>query len=109
MNMEAVESKHRLLPSLCKCKLCLSVVLEVRDCAGFYHYECSNTECENRLYDYEHWQTGRKAWNERNKPLVRCAANRDGECVNTGCPQLRDKEPHATGRHCPLDNYDDED
>jgi len=38
------------------------------------------------------------------KPLTRCAAGRDGECSHTECPQLRDSEPRASGRHCPLDN-----
>jgi hypothetical protein len=43
-------------------------------------------------------------------PLTRCAAGRDGECAHAQCPQLRDKEPATTGRHCPLDNHagDDE-
>lgn len=44
----------------------------------------------------------RKAW-----PLVRCAAGRDGDCTHISCPQLRDTEPQATGRHCPLDNEDE--
>jgi hypothetical protein len=38
------------------------------------------------------------------KPLKRCASGRDGECGHAQCPQLRDNEPAATGRHCPLDN-----
>jgi hypothetical protein len=42
------------------------------------------------------------------KTLTRCAANRDGECGHGQCPQLRDNEPLATGRHCPLDVEDDE-
>lgn len=33
----------------------------------------------------------------------RCAADRDGDCSSAACPQLRDGEPHASGRHCPLD------
>lgn len=37
------------------------------------------------------------------KPLTRCAAARDGDCTHPQCPQLRDNEPRATGRHCPLD------
>lgn len=37
-------------------------------------------------------------------PITHCAAGRDGECGHALCPQLRDKEPRATGRHCPLDN-----
>jgi hypothetical protein len=39
----------------------------------------------------------------------RCKSSRDGECVWKDCPQLRDREPDATGRHCPLDTWDDED
>lgn len=42
------------------------------------------------------------------KPLELCAAGRDGECHHKDCPQLRDNEPMATGRHCPIDNWDDE-
>ena len=40
-----------------------------------------------------------------------CHAGRDGDCIWVECPQLRDGEPVATGRHCPLDNglYDAED
>ena len=41
------------------------------------------------------------------KPLVLCAAASDGECNHPECPQLRDNEPEATGRHCPLDTWDD--
>lgn len=37
-------------------------------------------------------------------PLTICAAGRDGECGHAQCPQLRDGEPRATGRHCPLDS-----
>jgi hypothetical protein len=32
-----------------------------------------------------------------------CHAGSDGDCSWSGCPQLRDGEPRATGRHCPLD------
>lgn len=37
-----------------------------------------------------------------------CHAGRDGECHWRRCPQLRDNEPNATGRHCPLDKEDEE-
>lgn len=33
----------------------------------------------------------------------RCHGARDGDCNWKKCPQLRDDEPKATGRHCPLD------
>lgn len=36
-------------------------------------------------------------------PLKGCAAGRDGDCTHSQCPQLRDNEPRASGRHCPLD------
>lgn len=42
------------------------------------------------------------------RPLVRCAAGRDGECFHSQCPQLRDGEPVKSGRHCPLDVRDEE-
>ncbi len=32
----------------------------------------------------------------------RCHAGKDGDCIWTDCPQLRDSEPIATGRACPL-------
>lgn len=41
--------------------------------------------------------------------ITSCRAGRDGECNDPRCPQLRDNEPEATGRHCPLDNDDEED
>lgn len=40
--------------------------------------------------------------------ITQCMAGRDGECCDPRCPQLRDNEPEATGRHCPLDT-DEED
>jgi hypothetical protein len=39
---------------------------------------------------------------------ARCRSKFDGECHWAGCPQLRDGEPEASGRHCPLDCEDDE-
>jgi hypothetical protein len=33
----------------------------------------------------------------------RCHADDDGDCVWSGCPQLRDDEPRRSGRHCPRD------
>lgn len=32
-----------------------------------------------------------------------CMGSRDGDCCWSECPQLRDGEPGANGRHCPLD------
>lgn len=37
----------------------------------------------------------------------RCHAATDGECNKPErCPQIRDGEPKATGRHCPLDTWE---
>jgi hypothetical protein len=38
-----------------------------------------------------------------------CHSGRDGECNWQQCPQLRDKEPATTGRHCPYDTNRDDD
>lgn len=35
--------------------------------------------------------------------MTRCKSDDDGDCTWKGCPQLRDKEPAKSGRHCPLD------
>jgi hypothetical protein len=42
------------------------------------------------------------------RPLVGCAAARDGDCTHPDCPQFHDKEPQSTGRHCPLDTSSEE-
>jgi hypothetical protein len=63
------------------------------------------------LCEYETTQPKRPAWqsvaNNIRAALAgpeRCHADRDGDCWETSvCPQLRDGEPKATGRHCPLD------
>lgn len=39
----------------------------------------------------------------RGKITLLCQASKDGDCTWPGCPQNRDNEPDATGRHCPLD------
>lgn len=38
---------------------------------------------------------------------AQCRGHEDGECFWKDCPQLKDGEPAKTGRHCPLDNRDD--
>lgn len=40
--------------------------------------------------------------------ITTCQASRDGDCSHAQCPQLRENEPHKSGRHCPLDNREDE-
>jgi hypothetical protein len=37
-----------------------------------------------------------------------CHAHKDGDCAWQHCPQLRDDEPKATGRHCPLDIHQED-
>lgn len=37
-----------------------------------------------------------------------CHADGDGECDWEDCPQLRDGEPRKSGRHCPYDNWGEE-
>lgn len=48
--------------------------------------------------------------NQANAPKTEnCHAASDGDCFWKSCPQQRDGEPHKSGRHCPLDNRQDED
>lgn len=42
--------------------------------------------------------------NESTKEPQSCHAGQDGDCNWSKCPQLRDNEPHTTGRHCPIDD-----
>ena len=46
---------------------------------------------------------------ERYEDKERCHADSDGDCIAATCPQLRDNEPTASGRHCPLDTWVDPD
>jgi hypothetical protein len=36
-----------------------------------------------------------------------CQSGKDGDCTWEHCPQVRDKEPDRSGRHCPLDLWCD--
>ena len=38
-----------------------------------------------------------------------CQADRDGDCDHPGCPQVRDGEPRASGRSCPVPGLPDGD
>lgn len=50
----------------------------------------------------------RVAFDPNAAPIERCAAARDGECFHAQCPQLKDGEPVKSGRHCPIDNWSDD-
>lgn len=41
--------------------------------------------------------------------LSKCASQRDGDCYHKLCPQLRDNEPQATGRSCPIYDWEGHD
>lgn len=47
--------------------------------------------------------TDTRAFYDEDGRFTRCRAGSDGDCVWSACPQLRDGEPAASGRHCPLD------
>ncbi len=49
------------------------------------------------------------ACRKKEPSVIRCRAAKDGDCIWEDCPQLRDGEPRATGRHCPLDGGDKDD
>ena len=51
------------------------------------------------------WLTHAKMCHD--EATVGCRAGMDGECNWKHCPQERDGEPAATGRHCPLDKREE--
>lgn len=59
--------------------------------------QCTEPECTlDAKVDKPH------CWRHDPTPTL-CQSGRDGECGWVHCPQLRDGEPKATGRHCPID------
>ena len=58
------------------------------------------------MIEYEHYPPNDIVDSRRGSQFY-YHAHRDGECWWDLCPQLRDCEPEATGRHCPLDNRDE--
>ncbi len=38
----------------------------------------------------------------------RCHAGKDGECHHKECPQIKDNEPMKSGRHCPIDTWEED-
>lgn len=80
---------------------------EMREAFHTAHDEAESGDF--RVYSPDHqWQAMLAAAPEVGS-LLRCAAARDGECNHAQCPQLRDGEPENSGRHCPIDNWDEED
>lgn len=59
-------------------------------------------DCAEALRYYRASPYGGGKW-DGPEPVNTCHACSDGECFWEWCPQLRDNEPAATGRHCPLD------
>jgi len=64
-----------------------------------------------RVAILDHYQQGGSLMKETQpeaksalKGEAHCHAGSDGECHWEGCPQIKDNEPHKTGRHCPLDD-----
>ena len=56
-------------------------------------------EAENRTENVD----GSVRLDPQRRMMTGCHADDDGDCNHAQCPQLRDKEPDTTGRHCPLD------
>lgn len=48
-------------------------------------------------------------YDAHSRRMTLCQADDDGYCTWSGCPQNRDAEPRATGRHCPYDREPDYD
>lgn len=43
----------------------------------------------------------------QSRRMTRCQADDDDYCDFADCPQMRDGEPHMSGRHCPLDREEE--
>jgi hypothetical protein len=82
--------------------MCGFVIVGLKYCG--YTGDCEHKSCEQSEKSAAADSQRTPADKEGAKPLTRCAAARDGDCSHAQCPQLRDGEPRATGRHCPLDN-----
>lgn len=85
-------------------KTCLVCGIDHNDKAAKRSGKCPIEEAEKdspaeELIEKEH---GQQAVNPH------CHSASDGECFWKGCPQLREGEPHKTGRHCPLPKWEDE-
>ncbi len=48
-------------------------------------------------------------WRAQFPGVTGCRAGSAGDCGWVKCPQIRDHEPHTTGRHCPLDRLEKRD
>lgn len=45
----------------------------------------------------------KRHYDPQQRRFTRCQSDDDGDCEWSECPQLKDGEPKASGRHCPLD------
>lgn len=60
-------------------------------------------------YDPRDYPLPKMQLHMQSRTVTRCQADDDDMCDYERCPQLRDGEPKATGRHCPLDKCPDDD
>jgi hypothetical protein len=88
---------------------CVSPWNRVRSCLPLFVMANEWAHRENEKLKSERYVAISKARAKakRARPLTHCAADRDGDCSHRKCPQLRDKEPRATGRNCPLPDWDE--
>jgi hypothetical protein len=61
------------------------------------------------VVDEDTQQGNGERYSLQGRRMTRCHSDDDGYCDWSGCPQLRDNEPAATGRHCPLDKHTEDD
>ena len=66
------------------------------------------TQPGHSVVDEDAQQGNCERYSLQGRRMTRCHSDDDGHCDWLECPQLRDKEPAATGRHCPLDKRDED-
>jgi hypothetical protein len=88
----------------------LTVAKQIRnfcDCVpedGYFCFKCELADSVDETLDKINGTTD----GDEPKPQT-CQSDRDGDCDWKDCPQLRDGEPVATGRSCPLYDWEDVD
>lgn len=105
------------------CPFCNGTAVSHVGCGGFF-IQCN--DCKARSGVTKGAAGAVYYWNRRPRPEPKtalaaacviagseiaakgCHSQRDGDCTWGPCPQVRDGEPAATGRHCPLDDPEDE-
>ncbi len=81
----------------------------------FYDFNYANEVADKvngivcvKSFSFKEWINELFHWKLYHNKLNYCQSGSDGECNHPGCPQIKDHEPHRTGRSCPLPHWTDD-